>query len=88
MLLWRFFRTSSLDSKYCLPNKARSSALHCRMRPNFNRDNPCNLYGLTTAVFGCRFMINQAGIAGASLFIRGMKTLVAMVGSVSKSVSG
>lgn len=28
-----FFRTSSLDSKCCLPDKARSSALRCRMRP-------------------------------------------------------
>lgn len=32
-LFWRFFRTSSLDLKCCLPDKARSSALRCRMRP-------------------------------------------------------
>lgn len=32
-LFWRLFRTSSLDSKCCLPDKARSSALRCRMRP-------------------------------------------------------
>ena len=32
-LFWRFFRTSSLDLKCCLPDSARSSALRCRMRP-------------------------------------------------------